>query len=149
MSETSSSRRGGAARSGRGGRGGGKSTDRNEEDIRISKKLSRMLRHHPPACMDKSGWVPIEVVKSTLGSIQDTAQILRVVGSDEKGRFQARTRRSHDAKSCIYPRLCLYRLCMFPKVHTHLASLMAVAPAQHMAGSRQDARCVTDSQPSR
>jgi RNA:NAD 2'-phosphotransferase (TPT1/KptA family) len=40
--------------------------------------------------MDKSGWVPIDVVKSSLGSVKDTAQILRIVASDEKGRFQAR-----------------------------------------------------------
>lgn len=61
---------------------------RSQEDVRLSKKLSRMLRHHPPSCIDKSGWVPIDVVTSALASVQDTAQILRVVESDEKGRFQ-------------------------------------------------------------
>jgi hypothetical protein len=81
--------RGVAKRGGRGGHGAAVES-RSDEDVRLSKKLSRMLRHHPPACIDKSGWVPIEVVKSALGSGQDTAQILRVVESDEKGRFQAR-----------------------------------------------------------
>jgi RNA 2'-phosphotransferase, Tpt1 / KptA family len=77
------------AKLGRGGRGGA-GTSRSEDDIRLSKKLSRMLRHNPPPCMDKSGWVPIEVVKSALGSVKDTAQLLRVVEGDEKGRFQVR-----------------------------------------------------------
>lgn len=73
----------------RGGRGAG--SGRSAEDIKMSKKLSRLLRHRPPDCVDNSGWVPIEVVRTTLGSIQDTAKILQVVESDEKGRFQART----------------------------------------------------------
>lgn len=96
--------RGGNAKRGRGG-GTSRAAGRSEDDIRVSKKLSRLLRHNPPACVDKSGWVPIEVVKSTLGSVQDTAQILRVVHSDEKGRFQVRVpvMKPYWLASCLWP----------------------------------------------
>eukprot|EP00892_Ulva_mutabilis_P002765 jgi/Ulvmu1/1248/UM109_0046.1 len=61
---------------------------RTAEDIRLSKRMSRTLRHHPPSCMDGSGWVPIHELVSHIGIAQSEEQILRVVSTDEKGRFE-------------------------------------------------------------
>lgn len=61
---------------------------RSNDDIRLSKAMSKVLRHKPPACMDSSGWVPLNDLVSHIGIAKSTDQILRVVQSDEKGRFE-------------------------------------------------------------
>lgn len=64
---------------------------RTEEDIKLSKRMSRTLRHHPPACMDESGWVPVHELVAHIGIAQSAEQVLRVVNSDEKGRFEVQS----------------------------------------------------------
>ena len=80
----------GRGRGGRSGRGrGGKPAERTEAQIKLSKKMSRMLRHHPPPSIDGSGWVPLaDVMKSLLGGEVTLEDIQIVVNTDEKGRFQ-------------------------------------------------------------
>ena len=58
--------------------------------IKVSKNMSRVLRHDPPASIDSSGWVPLpDLLQKMRGSVS-LEQIQAVVASDEKGRFQVR-----------------------------------------------------------
>lgn len=61
---------------------------RSSEDVRLSKQMSKTLRHKPPSCMDSSGWVPLHELVTHIGTAKSAEHILRVVASDVKGRFE-------------------------------------------------------------
>lgn len=92
----SSSTRATAAMSGRQsssrGRSGGRSgtQERGSAIVKVSKSMSRILRHDPPPSIDPSGWVPLpDLMQKMRGSVS-LEQIQVVVESDEKGRFEVR-----------------------------------------------------------
>nr|MDO8110712.1 RNA 2'-phosphotransferase [Candidatus Sigynarchaeota archaeon] len=69
-------------------------TDENERDIRISKKLSYLLRHGAEkerVLMDGNGWVLLDDVlrwfNQKRGDRVDLADIERVVATNAKQRF--------------------------------------------------------------
>lgn len=53
-------------------------------DVRLSKELSRVLRHAPPASMDASGWVSLPVLALHLRSKPSEADIREIVLSSDK-----------------------------------------------------------------
>ncbi|MEW5317048.1 MAG: hypothetical protein WDW38_008379 [Sanguina aurantia] len=57
------------------------------DDVRLSKELSRVLRHAPPASMDASGWVSLPVLLLHLRSKPTEADIRSIVLSSDKQRF--------------------------------------------------------------
>lgn len=58
--------------------------------MRLSKNMSRILRHHPPASMDASGWVALPDLQGVLGGNVTVERIRQVTTNDAKGRFQVR-----------------------------------------------------------
>ena len=56
--------------------------------INVSKSMSRILRHDPPASIDGGGWVPLHDLLLKIGGRASVEDIKQVVESDEKGRFQ-------------------------------------------------------------
>lgn len=56
--------------------------------VRLSKAMSKVLRHSPPPSMDASGWVPVADLISTLKQNVDMFSIQSVVEEDAKGRFE-------------------------------------------------------------
>ena len=57
-------------------------------DVRLSKSMSRILRHHPPASMDASGWVALQDLQAALGGNVTVERIRDVTANDVKGRFE-------------------------------------------------------------
>ncbi|GAX84872.1 hypothetical protein CEUSTIGMA_g12293.t1 [Chlamydomonas eustigma] len=56
--------------------------------IRISKEMSRVLRHHPPpGGMDAQGWVALSILIKHLKSRPTEAQVRQVVESNDKKRY--------------------------------------------------------------
>ena len=55
---------------------------------KLSRGMSRILRHDPPASIDASGWVPVADLIKRLGGKVAEADIARVVQEDAKGRYQ-------------------------------------------------------------
>mmetsp|Transcript_35605 Transcript_35605/g.79125 ORF Transcript_35605/g.79125 Transcript_35605/m.79125 type:complete len:247 (+) Transcript_35605:133-873(+) len=61
---------------------------RDDPIVRISKEMSRILRHAPPpGAMDNHGWISLPVLIQHLRSKPTEAQIFQVVESCEKKRF--------------------------------------------------------------
>ncbi|WNV89674.1 RNA 2'-phosphotransferase [Umezawaea sp. Da 62-37] len=61
-----------------------------KDTIRISKRLSRHLRHSPEAIgirLDPAGWVDIDVLLTALGGNITRAQLMEVVTHNDKQRF--------------------------------------------------------------
>jgi RNA:NAD 2'-phosphotransferase (TPT1/KptA family) len=56
--------------------------------VRISKSMSRVLRHDPPSTMDQAGWVPLPDLIRKLGGNVTAQDIQSVAGADAKGRFE-------------------------------------------------------------
>lgn len=74
---------------------------RSKDDIRLSKRMSKTLRHHPPACIDSSGWVPLNDLVAHIGIAKSAEQVLRVVDTDEKGRFEVYSFLSCSMETCL------------------------------------------------
>ncbi|KAL6764085.1 KptA family-domain-containing protein [Haematococcus lacustris] len=59
-----------------------------DHDVRISKAMSRILRHSPPpGAMDAQGWVPLPLLLQHLGRNVTAEQVRRVVDCNDKKRF--------------------------------------------------------------
>jgi RNA:NAD 2'-phosphotransferase (TPT1/KptA family) len=71
-----------APKRGGGSRAGGAAGD--AADVRVSKAMSRLLRHHPPpGAMDAQGWVALPVLLQHLKGASEE-QVRRVVDSNDK-----------------------------------------------------------------
>lgn len=58
-----------------------------DDSVRISKEMSRILRHHPPpGAMDSAGWVSVPVLLKHLKQKPTAEQVKQVVDSCEKVR---------------------------------------------------------------
>jgi len=56
--------------------------------VKLSKAMSRVLRHQPPPSMDSSGWVAVTDLVSRLPPHASLERIRQVTETDAKGRFQ-------------------------------------------------------------
>lgn len=57
--------------------------------LQIGRKMSRILRHHPPPkSIDSSGWIYVHILIENMSKLNPTLEELReVVEKDTKGRF--------------------------------------------------------------
>ncbi|KAJ9526834.1 hypothetical protein QJQ45_017786 [Haematococcus lacustris] len=61
-----------------------------DHDVRISKAMSRILRHSPPpGAMDAQGWVPLPLLLQHLGRNVTAEQVRRVVDCNDKVQWIA------------------------------------------------------------
>ncbi|GLC38620.1 hypothetical protein PLESTM_000754600 [Pleodorina starrii] len=59
-----------------------------DPDVRISKEMSRLLRHKPPpGAMDSAGWVSLPVLLRHMRNHPNEEQVRRIVAACEKKRF--------------------------------------------------------------
>lgn len=61
-----------------------------QRDVKISKYLSKILRHNPQRIgveLDSAGWVDIDVLLDKVGMVIDRTDLERVVAESDKKRF--------------------------------------------------------------